>query len=427
MPFFRSVCLLVFFLTGLSFARAKPALEVRAPAVETVVRGGLPNVLAKLQTGGEVRIGYLGGSITEQPGWRVKSLHWLQSKYPQAQLSEINATVGGTGSDLGVFRARHDVISKKPDLLFVEFAVNDNAADPALIQRAMEGIVRQTWRDSPQTDICFIYTICAQFLNDLKAGKASRSTTAMEGVAAHYDLPSINLGVDVAAREKAGTLVYRAPKDQPANPAGQMIFSYDGTHPLVETGHELYLQSLVRSFAHFDGAGKPGPHSLVEPLRADNYEQARILPITRDLLGGTWKQLDAEKPGLARDFSHRLPAVWLASEPGATLSFTFTGSLAMLYDFMGPDGGLLEVQIDDKPVKKVPRFDSFCTYHRLYTLNLASSPQATTHRVRITLSALAPDKARILSNKADLAAHPEKYASNVWHLGGILLVGELVR
>ena len=51
-----------------------------------------------------------------------------------------------TGSDLGVFRVQQDVLSKQPDLLFVEFAVNDGGAAPEQIIRCMEGIVRQTWR-----------------------------------------------------------------------------------------------------------------------------------------------------------------------------------------------------------------------------------------------------------------------------------------
>ena len=72
---------------------AETALPLR-PAVECTVRGGLPNVLAKWKTGKEVRIGYLGGSITAAPGWRVKSLKWLQEQYPAAKISEINAAIG---------------------------------------------------------------------------------------------------------------------------------------------------------------------------------------------------------------------------------------------------------------------------------------------------------------------------------------------
>ena len=128
------------------------------PAVECRERNGLPNVISKLKTGAEARIAYLGGSITAQDGWRPKTLNWFRQQFPNAKVSEINAAIGGTGSDLGVFRLRHDVLEHKPDLLFVEFAVNDGGAPPLQIYRCMEGIVRQTWKNDSTTDICFVNT-----------------------------------------------------------------------------------------------------------------------------------------------------------------------------------------------------------------------------------------------------------------------------
>jgi len=68
--------------------------------------------------GGEVRIAYLGGSITAQEGWRPKTLNWFQEQFPSAKVSQINAAIGGTGSDLGVFRLKQDVLDQRPDLLF---------------------------------------------------------------------------------------------------------------------------------------------------------------------------------------------------------------------------------------------------------------------------------------------------------------------
>ncbi|MGA1338735.1 MAG: SGNH/GDSL hydrolase family protein, partial [Opitutales bacterium] len=91
-----------------------------AEAQEVRARGGLPNFFLKAQTtGAEVKIGYLGGSITAQNGWRVQTLAHFKKAYPQASFAEINAAIGGTGSDLGVFRVKQDVLSQGPDLLFV--------------------------------------------------------------------------------------------------------------------------------------------------------------------------------------------------------------------------------------------------------------------------------------------------------------------
>ena len=128
------------------------------PAVECTPRAGLPNFFDKLNAGKDVRIAYLGGSITAQEGWRPKTLAHFQKTFPNAKISQIPAAIGGTGSDLGVFRLKQDVLDKKTDMLFVEFAMNDGLAAPQQIYRCMEGIVRQTWRALPECDICFVYT-----------------------------------------------------------------------------------------------------------------------------------------------------------------------------------------------------------------------------------------------------------------------------
>ncbi|HWH67829.1 MAG TPA: SGNH/GDSL hydrolase family protein, partial [Candidatus Sulfotelmatobacter sp.] len=200
----------LWFALALSLVAARlPAAEPEAlaPAVECRERDGLPNVFAKLGAGTSVRIAYLGGSITAQAGWRPKTLAWFREQFPKAQVSEINAAIGGTGSDLGVFRLKHDVLEHKPDLLFVEFAVNDAGASPEQIHRCMEGIVRQTWKDNPKTDICFVYTLAGNMLESLQQGRFPRSATAMEKVADHYGIPSIHMGLEVARLAKTGKLV----------------------------------------------------------------------------------------------------------------------------------------------------------------------------------------------------------------------------
>jgi hypothetical protein len=55
-------------------------------AQEFRVRDGLANFFGKLQAGKEVRIAYLGGSITAQAGWRLKTLKWFQEQYPNAKI-----------------------------------------------------------------------------------------------------------------------------------------------------------------------------------------------------------------------------------------------------------------------------------------------------------------------------------------------------
>lgn len=410
-------------------AAAEEAPPLRA-AAECTPRGGLPNFIAKAKSGGEMRVGYLGGSITAAAGWRPKSLAWLQKEYPGARLAEINAAIGGTGSDLGVFRVGQDVLRHKPDLLFVEFAVNDGGAAPERIHMAMEGIVRQTWKADPATDICFVYTVSEPFLKDLQAGRCSRSATAMEQVADHYGIPSIHLGLEAARMVTGGALVFKAdkPKDPPAAGA-PMIFSSDGVHPHPETGHELYLQAIRRSWPRLAAAATaPAAHALKAPLRDDNWEQAKIVPFAPAMMSGAWTKLDPAADGPAKSFANRMPELWKATAPGASLSFAFRGRAAAIYDLLGPDGGMVEVKIDDRPARLVPRIDGYCTYARIAKLDLGGDFADGVHRVTLTLAADAPDKAKILfeRNRTDMEKNPAKYAPNVWHAASILLLGEIV-
>lgn len=413
--------------------------DVRREAVEVVVRGGIPHVLRKAKSpdGGEIRVAYLGGSITAAPGWRVKSLEAFQKRYPAAKWTEIHAAIGGTGSDLGVFRVGQDVLAHQPDLLFVEFAVNDAGADPAQIQRAMEGIVRQTWSADPETDIVFVYTLSEPSLADLQAGKASRSTTAMEAVADHYGIPSVNFGVEVAKRVTAGTLVFKGEspaKDAVPDPAAAMLFSSDGVHPHIETGHVLYAEALARAWDQFEGlieAADSTPHSLGDPLRPDHWEAAKLVPISPAMLSGKWSDLNTAEGGdeLAKRFQKFLPHLWRATTPGDSLTFSFRGSVVGFFDVVGPDGGQLRVRLDEGDEKVVLRIDGYCTYHRLSKFPVGSDLDPDkVHQVVVTLAQGAPDKKTILfeKNRPDLEKNPDKYAPNVWNVGAVMLIGDPV-
>lgn len=401
-------------------------------AVECTRRNGLPNFFAKLEAGKRVRIAYLGGSITAQPGWRPKTLNWFRKQYPQATIDEINAAIGGTGSELGVFRLHHDVLRFKPDLLFVEFAVNDGGTSPERIHRSMEGIVRQTWKAVPTTDICYVYTLTMGMLKDLQSGRYPRAASAMEAVADHYGIPSIHLGVEVARLEREGKLVFKAPKpatpEQKAVLAGKVVFSPDGVHPYPDTGHEIYLKVIARCMDRIKGIGKPGPHTLNAPLVAGNWEGAKMVPLDRATLSTAWQKLDPATVSLARRFAERLPGLWKVDKPGESLSFRFKGTYAAVYDLLGPDCGQVVVTLDDhKPVVR-RRIDGYCTYHRLATLPIGTGLPDAVHTVRIELSPGRPDKRSILfdRNKPDYDNHPDKYADSAWYAGALLLNGDLV-
>lgn len=411
---------------------AAPETEL-VPAQECRPRSGLPHFLAKVnQPGAEVRIGYLGGSITAQPGWRPKTLAHFQKTWPAAKISEINAAIGGTGSDLGVFRLRQDVLDHKPDLLFVEFAVNDGGAAPEQIQRCMEGIVRQTWKALPQCDICFVYTLTESLAPAMLEGKFQRSASAMEKVADHYGIPTVHLAMEVTRLAREGKLLWRAPLPKTdaerAALGDKFVFAPDSVHPHPDTGHELYLQAVVRSLDPIRAASQsPAPHKLGEPLVANHFEKAALVPISRTVLSGGFRHLDPLGDAFGKRWANRMTTLHRATRPGETIHFKFKGTRCAVYDIIGPDCGQVIVTLDNQPPKIVPRFDAYCTYHRLSTLMIGSDLPDTVHTVKIEIHPAQPDKATILAKNKNTIDKPERFNGTAFYPGALLLVGELVK
>lgn len=416
-------------------ASAQPGPPVSAFGLDELhARGGLPNVAARIAATGEVRIAYLGGSITEANGWRNYTREFLRKKYPKARFTEIHAAISGTGSDFGACRLGPDVLEKKPDLLFVEFAVNDGGANPQRIARAMEGIVRQTWRTHPETDLCFVYTLAAADVKTLQSGKFQRSASAMESVAEHYGIPSLHFGVEVARLEKDGQLHFTGKlptNDQEREALGnKLVFSGDGTHPHHETGHLLYVESFVRAWPLLAANAEKKPHALPAPLDPANWEQARALPVESLARTGEWKRLERGAPQIgSANVSGRIQGrletalPWTALEPGAALAFRFKGRALGLAGLKGPDAGNFRVTVDDHMPVTDALFDAWCVPGRwrikpwFYPKELADGE----HTVRIELIEGAPDKVKAL--KAKDASGLE---GAVLHLSDVLLVGELV-
>lgn len=399
-------------------------------AVELRARDGLANFFAKAREGAELTVAYFGGSITAANGWRPQTTAWLKERYTKARFTEVNAAIGGTGSDLGVFRLQQDVLSHRPDLVFVEFAVNDGGAPPEQIYRCMEGIVRQIRRADPATDICFVYTMHNGMLGDLAEGRLPRSASAMEFIADHYGIPSIHLAQEAARRVIAGEWVFTSPKAEvPADPAKDIpvrtAFAPDSCHPFAETGHRLYTEAIGRSFKAMESLGRPGPYPLPAPFTPDNHEAAKLIPLSLGILGDGWHKLDVQNDPLGKRFRNRLPVMWRADKPGATLTFTFRGRSAAIYDLLGPDGGELEVRVDDRPARLVKRFDAYCTYHRLGTTRVLSETEPADHTVTIRLTGNTFDKAEILSRNKNKIDDPARYEPLRWYAGALLIDGEL--
>ena len=92
-------------------------------------RMGLEQSKEKLHRGAPVTLVALGDSLTS--GWMVRKgyleylTEMIEQAYPSARLTIINRGIPGDTADNGRVRVYSDVIAHKPDLVFIQFALND--------------------------------------------------------------------------------------------------------------------------------------------------------------------------------------------------------------------------------------------------------------------------------------------------------------
>lgn len=222
--------------------------------------GALSNTYKKLATKKELNVVYFGGSVTygygsedsDQKGsWRVRVGDWLSTTFPKVKINNFNRAIGDTGTNLGLFRLNRDVISVNPDLLFIEFSINDyyEGLDYISASTNFETIIRTVKEALPE---CDIVTILVTDRNeapnarttktekgDLKAGELHLQAKAHEYISKKYNIPSIHVGRALADEIfKVGDGVF----------SNDIWAEYvkDGVHPLNK-GYDIYF-NVIKEF-----------------------------------------------------------------------------------------------------------------------------------------------------------------------------------
>jgi hypothetical protein len=405
---------------------------------ECIVRGGLPNFFKKINASKPVTVGYIGGSITQgNVCYRMQASKYIQLQYPNVKFKWMNAGVSGTGTDLGACRIKEQLLQHKPDLIFIEFAVN------GAYQSGMEGIIRQIIKDNPETDICLLYAASGGHTKTYIEGNMPGGVKGLEGIAEYYNIPSIHMVMEAAQLEKDGKLVW---KNDEKNNDGKIIFSDDGLHPILAGGN-LYAATIARGVQKMKHLATENKHTLLKALLVDNWEDAKMLsPFEVATFDSGWIKTDTKANAL-KQFNAWFPYVMQAEKPGSAFSFKFSGTLFGIFDIGGPEVGQLVIAIDGKPVKledvssngfkrfkaattgieTLDRFNSFCNNRYRGQYNFIEIENGI-HTVTISISPLKSDKVNILGNKkSDIAEHPERYAKTEFYLGKILLRGDIMK
>ena len=234
--------------------------------VSTGNNARLKNVLEKARAGKKVTIAYLGGSITEGVGagpnmkcYAEKSWKKFTNKYSLFHNAEfINAGMSGTPSSLGAIRYHRDVESKiktgkGPDILFLEFAVNDR--EECTKGGAYEGLIRRAMKSG--SAVVLILSVFRDNFN-------MQDTYIPYGK--YYGLPMISI--------KNGV------KSQFSNPDFSDWFFHDYWHP-TNQGHAFMADCIANLFEKVDcqmpQKDKIEDVSKVKPYKTDGFETLKML------------------------------------------------------------------------------------------------------------------------------------------------------
>ena len=296
----------------------------------------LGRVFAKLEAGQPVTVAYFGGSITAAPGYRVNVTKWLQERFPKAQVREVNAAIGGTGSDLGAFRCGVDVIAQQLDLVFVEFNINDGSPVDDFHKATMEGIVRQLWSSKSQPEIVFLYTTSRK-LNERRGSHPA--------VAKHYGIPEIDLQPPLVEALKRTDLP-KPTEEQLHDPKldwnepGQ-VFMSDSVHPNA-LGHSIYTDTIVGYLKTQIGKEAGPPPGLPAPLISEEFANVALVPPSQAKLSGEWEVIPPTDKGRYRHGTIN------ARQPGDAFEYTFDGTGIALFLNVQKDGGKFKWTVDQK-------------------------------------------------------------------------------
>ncbi|MGE5612249.1 MAG: SGNH/GDSL hydrolase family protein [Bacillota bacterium] len=320
------------------------------------LRGSLSNCRYQFQHQKKGHVAFIGGSITEMNGYRPMVCQLLTKRFPDTKFTFTNAGVSSTCSTTGAFRLQSDVLSKGAvDLLFIEFAVNDDQ-DASHTRRecirGMEGIVRQALRHNSNMDIVITHFINPEMLETLRAGKTPLTAGAHEEVAVHYEISTINLAKEVAEQITAGRLTWQ---------------QYGGTHP-APYGNAL-CASMIEQLLDQAWKAPPAPeavqvaHPMPQPLDPLNYDNGRFLDLKQATIAKGWKLLVPDWKNLKGETRSQFREIPLlcADEPGAELKLSFEGTAVGAYVVAGPDAGMVEARIDGGPATEVDLFHRFST------------------------------------------------------------------
>lgn len=283
----------------------------------------LSRLMQRAKAGGRFTVGILGGSITQGASASSKDLQysgyvmdWWRSHFPAAKFELVNAGIGSTGSDFGAMRVQRDLLSKDPDFVIVEYAVNDKNTKECA--ESYEGVIRQILALPKKPAVMLMFFMLPS------TGECAQEWQSKVGK--HYGLPMVSYH----------DLLW--PEIEAKRMPGQDI-SFDAIHP-NDLGHvyagKLLCAMLDRALAASPTANEP---PMPAPLLTDLYQFTSI------------HEANNLKPIVNEGWILDAPAgadkCWKSSVPGSVIEFDIAGERIFLtYLEVGGPMGKAKVTVD---------------------------------------------------------------------------------
>ncbi|MCD7709068.1 MAG: SGNH/GDSL hydrolase family protein [Clostridiales bacterium] len=330
----------------------------------------LAAVMKKAAAGEPVTIALIGGSITQgtissgsidsevetKEDYADRFCDWWSETFPDTEFTFINAGIGGTDSYLGVHRVEEDVLQYSPDLVLVEFSVNDS--DSTTYEKTYDNLVRKILKSDSSPAVMLLFM-----------GQTNGATAQAKHllVGFNYALPMVSY--------------YNVIKDMMDNGVySAEELSGDEVHP-SSLGHaitgEILWKYLSNVYAGMDSYGDPEPFTA-DPVTSEKYMDAQILDsndVTPDDLG-TFAESDA---------CYQYPNGWQTEEGDGGITFTATfQNLGILYYAMTNGlSGQFDIYVDGEAVYKIDADFSGGWGNAIEAKEVYSSDAAAEHTVEI--------------------------------------------
>jgi len=284
------------------------------------VGADLQRVFSETRRGRPLRCVFFGGSITQAgDGWVGD---WLRRQFPMSQVFMVNSGMSATGSALGIFRIERDVIAYQPDLVAMEFCINDGGLRDEEVVRFVETMVVRLKKLPHPPAVIFLEA----------AAKSGANLKRHRRVARHYNLLEVDLQQAMDAHlKKTGEKweVYFSDDVHP-NDRGNSFYA-----ETIAGALEPYLPTNAPPIAHGD-ASLPAPISA-KPLLLDAHMAAL------GSVSSGWKRENFLPEWYGRFFRGALRG----EEPGTALTIPVRGTTIGVLFAMDKSYGTFLASIDE--------------------------------------------------------------------------------